>query len=53
MFHVPMLAKILKPEYDNETIDRRKYLMTDYREHMNENLAGGAAARIKKGGARA
>ena len=27
--------------------------MTDYREHMNENLAGGAAARIKKGGARA
>ena len=53
MFHVPMLAKILKPEYDNETIDRRKYLMTDYREHMNKNLAGGAAARIKKGGARA
>lgn len=27
--------------------------MTDYREHMNENLAGSAAARIKKGGARA
>ena len=27
--------------------------MTDYREHMNENLAGSAVARIKKGGARA
>ena len=27
--------------------------MTGYREHMNDNLAGGAVARIKKGGARA
>ena len=27
--------------------------MTEYREHMNENLAGSAVARIKKGGARA
>lgn len=27
--------------------------MTDYREHMNENLAGSAVARVKKGGARA
>ena len=27
--------------------------MTDYRKHMNDSLAGGAVARIKKGGARA
>ncbi len=27
--------------------------MSDYREHMNDNLAGSAVARIKKGGARA
>ena len=27
--------------------------MTDYREHMNETLAGRAVARVKKGGARA
>ncbi len=27
--------------------------MTDYTEHLHENLAGSAVARIKKGGARA
>ena len=35
------------------TINRRIYLMTDYTEHLHENLAGSAVARIKKGGARA